>query len=608
MTAVLHEQHELTRFEPGGYNEDGRIGGSMGRPLQEEDTYRDDIEDDLTKDDDDDDDAELSPDGAVDATTEKAVVKKLDYILLPFLAVFFLVNSLDKSNIGNSETAHFTRDAGLRPEDLNISVALFFGFFVGLQPVGAILGRKYGMVRWVPSTMIVWGMCTALNAGVSAAWQLYVLRILIGILESGFYPTTVAYLSLFYTRYEFAKRLGVFYGQSAVAGAVGGILAYTIFSSMPPDVPEGEEKPIWKPWQVLFLIEGALTILIACVGYSWLASGPGTAWFLTSKQREVARIRIERDRAQLSIQQEAGPALPTHDVGRAPTASDERETANLLPTTEAQTTRKKATSTPADTGITPTDVLSAVLDAKVWILLFLNILSAIPASAFSVFLPLVVAGFGFDADKANLFVAPPFLLGAMVLAFFVWWSDRRQERLMPILCGLGILLLGLTGAVLLPHGFVTGRYAALCVLMGGSYVASPLTIAWLAGNIPQPGKRAVVLGINGWGNLAGVFSSLIFAPKFAPDYTTPFFVTFALVGVSLAGFAAFRWSILRENVRKRAHHNYTATGITRAPADAPIMTNSIRLRVLRYVEQRWPGWGISAEAIANEEALHVYSL
>lgn len=87
------------------------------------------------------------------------------------------------SQIGNAESAHFTSDVGLNKGDVNTAVALFFAFFVTLQPVGAALGRRYGMVAWVPSCMLLWGISTALHAWVRHRWQLYTLRIIIGCLE-----------------------------------------------------------------------------------------------------------------------------------------------------------------------------------------------------------------------------------------------------------------------------------------------------------------------------------------------------------------------------------------------------------------------------------------
>jgi hypothetical protein len=117
------------------------------------------------------------------ATKTGHALLKIDLILLPFLCVLFLLNSLDRSNIGNAETANFTRDAGLKPEDLNTAVALFFVFFVALQPVGAAIGRKWGMAKYVPTVMTFWGVLTCVHIWIRRRWQLITVRILIGMLE-----------------------------------------------------------------------------------------------------------------------------------------------------------------------------------------------------------------------------------------------------------------------------------------------------------------------------------------------------------------------------------------------------------------------------------------
>jgi hypothetical protein len=54
------------------------------------------------------------------------------------------------------------------------------------------------------------------------------------------------------------------------------------------------------------------------------------------------------------------------------------------------------------------------------------------------------------------------------------------------------------------------------------------------------------------GNLAGVFSSLLFQPQYGPTYTIPFFITLALVSVSFAGYAIFRRLIVAENKNRKA--------------------------------------------------------
>ncbi|KAJ9295876.1 hypothetical protein DTO217A2_8938 [Paecilomyces variotii] len=511
--------------------------------------------------------AELEDVSRFHEVTERRVIRKLDYILLPFLSLLFLLNSLDRSNIGNAETAHFTRDAGLDPKDLNTAVACFFAFFVALQPVGAAAGRKFGMGRWVPAVMALWGLFTMLHIWISKRWQLITVRILIGCLEAGFYPTTVSYLSLFYTRYEFARRLGLFYGQYAVAGALGGFLAFVVFYCFPPDdrtdagsLPSGG----WRPWQTLFLIEGALTMLVALIGFFWLPRSPGTAWFLNREERILAdeRIRIDRDGLEQFHYKEPSDseASTGHEqLTHLRPSSDEEESRLLAShsTSQHTVTSKDVTS---DSGLSKTDILSSILLLPlIGPILILNIASAIPGTSFSIFLPLVVESLNLSSPLySNLLTVPPFLIAAVTLYLFSKGSDRSQQRILPILCGLGLIALGLimtlamsfTSSSSVPNKALA-QYLSLCLLLSGSFVPSPLTVAWLSGNIPQPGKRAIILGVNGWGNLAGVLAAFLFAPRWrGNEYRVPLFVTLGFVVFSFLGFLGLEFMLIQLNAAR----------------------------------------------------------
>ncbi|KAF2680263.1 MFS general substrate transporter [Lentithecium fluviatile CBS 122367] len=491
----------------------------------------------------------------VDSELHKPTLRKLDFLLLPFLALLFLFNSLDKSNIGNAESAHFTSDIGLRKSDLNTAVALFFAFFVALQPIGAALGRRYGMVLWVPSCMLLWGISTALHTWVRARWQLYLLRILIGCLEAGFYPVTVSYLSLFYTRFEFGRRLSLFYGQAAVGGALGGILSYIVFVRFPDihhdhgEAGDPELNSKWQSWQVLFLLEGGLTVVIALVGYFWLPHNVETAWFLTPAQREYASTRVIQDR----MAHGESATLPPGEMEEE-RDYDEESRGLLNPSQPANTKSAKAITD--DRGLTPHDIAAAFLSPKIWHILACNILSAVPVYAFQVFLPLVLAPLTDTPSPAlvNLLTAPPNLCGAFALYMFASYSDKHRIRLMPVLVGLAIMVLGLVLVVSTPttKAWAIPRYLALNVLLSGTFIASPLTVAWISGNTPSPGKRALLLGINGWGNLAGVLSAMLFKPKYAASgYIVPFWWTLACVAAAAVGYVLLWRNLKAENARRR---------------------------------------------------------
>ncbi|KIW72077.1 hypothetical protein PV04_00298 [Phialophora macrospora] len=454
-------------------------------------------------------DHENLPAGHVPATEEekalsRALNRKFDIFLLPFLSLLYLFNGLDRGNVGNAETQGFTTDIGAHPDDLNLAVSLFFITFVLFQPPSAAMGRWIGAKHWVPFIMFCWGILTICQAWVKGRGALIGTRLAIGLFEAGFYPCCVFYLSTFYTRFDLAVRIGLFYGQYAIAGAFSGCIAYGVFHIKTGGL---------KNWQYLFIIEGGATCLTALVAWFWMPLGPGSAWFLSKKDRAYAAERMRLDNAMYT----------QHTYGNS---GLENERLNKR------------------------DVVETAKDWKLWYVLFFNILASVPGQAFSVFLPLVVTGLGYSSIEANLMSVPPYVCGAAGLYLFAVSSDRRKERGYHIFIGLLITLGGLIVTVTAKtHG---AKYAGLCILLFGSYVSAPLTVAWLSGNTPEPGKRALVLGVNGFGNLSGVIGSQLFRKSFAPDYLTPFYVTLAFIAVALAGYLAYRFTLAAVNKRRRA--------------------------------------------------------
>ncbi len=132
---------------------------------------------------------------------------------------------------------------------------------------------------------------------------------------------------------------------------------------------------------------------------------------------------------------------------------------------------------------------------------------------------------------------PPYFIGTIVLLVLAYSSDRFHNRVYHILISLSILMVGLIITVTLPLQNIGARYAGLVILLAGTFTVSPITTSWLAGNTPEPGKRTVVIGLNGWGNLAGVIGAEIFLSKYGPTYVYPLKITLAMVAVAFVGFA-----------------------------------------------------------------------
>lgn len=124
----------------------------------------------------------------------------------------------------------------------------------------------------------------------------------------------------------------------------------------------------------------------------------------------------------------------------------------------------------------------------------------------------------------------------------------RNERGIHIFVSLIICLVGLIITVTVASN--GGKYAGLCILTFGSYVSAPLTVAWLSGNTPEPGMRALVLGVNGFGNFAGVIGSQLYQSKYSPGYKLPFYATLGFVAAALLGYVAYRFTLAAVNQRR----------------------------------------------------------
>ncbi len=143
---------------------------------------------------------------------------------------------------------------------------------------------------------------------------------------------------------------------------------------------------------------------------------------------------------------------------------------------------------------------------------------------------------------------PPSVCGAVGLYLFALSSDVRRERGYHIAGSILVALVGLVVVVTVKSN--AGRYAGLCVFLLGSYAPPLLTVAWLSGNTPGAGKRSLVLGVNGWGNLAGVIGPQLYRAEYAPAYMTPFYVTLGFVAAALVGYLSYRSTLAVVNKRR----------------------------------------------------------
>lgn len=91
--------------------------------------------------------------------------------------------------------------------------------------------KKVKPDRYIAFITTTWGIVSTLTGIVQGYGGLIAVRLIMGLLEAGLFPGLVTYLTMFYSRDQLAVRVGYLFVSSAIAGAIGGIIAYGIGKS-----------------------------------------------------------------------------------------------------------------------------------------------------------------------------------------------------------------------------------------------------------------------------------------------------------------------------------------------------------------------------------------
>lgn len=164
------------------------------------------------------------------------------------------------------------------------------GFLVyTTRPSDQIRYRVVPAHIYISLCILSWGIIASLQALTTSFPFLLTLRALLGIGEAAFGPGVPFYLSFFFRRDELAFRVGLFLSASPLSSSFAGALAWVITKLA--------KNSSFSPWRLLFLIEGFPSVLIAVWAWDFVPDGPGTANWLSSREREVAiaRLRAERE-------------------------------------------------------------------------------------------------------------------------------------------------------------------------------------------------------------------------------------------------------------------------------------------------------------------------
>ena len=440
------------------------------------------------------------------------LLRKLDLHIIPGITILFLLSFVDRGNIGNAKIEGLTTDLHLVGNEWNLVLTVFYFTYSPFEIPFNILIAKFKPSIILPVSMVLWGIVVTLTSLVKNYHQLIVLRLLLGITESALYPGVVFYLTKWYTRRDLQYRQALFFAAASGAGAFSGILAYGISFMKGIAGLNG--------WSWIFIIEGIFTVVVAILMYFMVYDYPDSAKFLSEEEREYILFILK------------------HDF-----STDMPVSEKLLE--EVYSAKDKSA------------IKAALTDWQLpcHILVHWSLVTTLYTVSF--FLPSIVKSLGFANANAQLMTVPPYIAAVFFSLITAYYSDKLNIR-SPFIFGYQIILIiGYIMAICVDiktHPGVT--YAAMFLIVIGSYSAFPGMISWLAINLEGPFKRSVGIGAHiAFGNMGSTFATNYFRAQDAPQYKLGYGMSIMFVGLGMISllFINFRYyTINRKNKRDLA--------------------------------------------------------
>lgn len=261
-------------------------------------------------------------------------------------------------------------------------------------------------------------------------------------------------------------------------------------------------------WRWIFIIEGLITIVLACASYFWLSNYPDTAKFLSEQERQFIITRLAAD---------------------------------------SDATRNERFNW--------TNVIKALKDPKAWLYGLAFHTMSLPLYTLSLFLPSIIRDLGYTAAKAQLFTVPPYALATIFTVVWAHLSEKAGKRApfaiaSSIIAIIGyIILITNTSPSKKPGVSYVGTFFAAA----GIYPSTALALSWPANNVSGQTKRAVVGAMQiSIGNLGAVLGTQLYRPATAPRYLLGHGFALGYLVANVAVTCIIWWYLERQNKKRDA--------------------------------------------------------
>ncbi|CZR68621.1 related to allantoate permease [Phialocephala subalpina] len=431
----------------------------------------------------------------LDLSQEHKVMRKVDWMILPYLCVCYSFFYIDKTTLSYAAIFDIKQDLHLVGTQYSwLSSIFYFGFLAWAFPTNFLL-QRLPIGKYLGINIFIWGLLLMLQAVARNFADLATLRAFGGAAEACADPAFMLITSMWYTRREQPLRLGLWYSSLGLGISGGGLLGYGI----------GHLRGTLPSWKYEFLIIGALCSAWGIVMFFFLPDSPVNCRQLSEEEKRIVVERLRENQTGVENKH-----------------------------------------------IKWYQIKEAFGDYKVFLLFMMGLCQSVVNGGITNFGTLIIQGFGFSTLITTLMQVPYGVLISIVILVCVYTNDKLppNNRCVMILIFLLPNIAGAFGLRYVPQHHQIGRL--MCYYLTGFYNASfVLILSLCTANVAGHTKKVVTSAclFLGYctGNLAGPF---FYKTDQAPYYNLGIWSMIVSHLIEVVVIITMRELLRRENIRR----------------------------------------------------------
>lgn len=229
----------------------------------------------------------MAPSSVAGAAFEAATYRKITWRLMPYLFLCYVLAYVNRVNVGFAKL-QMQSDLSMSDTVYGIGAGVFFIGYFFFEVPSNVLMQRLGARRLLGPIMILWGIVSTCTLFVKGELSYYILRFLLGAVESGFFPGVILYLTYWYTTKHRVKMVAAFMSAVPISGIIAGPASGWILKAL-------NGTAGMSGWQWLFLVTGIPSSIAGIATLLFLTDTPKQAKWLSQPEKDLVERQIQEE-------------------------------------------------------------------------------------------------------------------------------------------------------------------------------------------------------------------------------------------------------------------------------------------------------------------------